>query len=49
METIINKTKKIKAAGPKPWITCVRPGNNSCAHPTTCSKNNKCYYSQVKL
>lgn len=49
METIINKTKKIKAGGPKPRITCFRPGNNSCAHPTTCSKNNKCYYSQVKL
>jgi len=46
METIIKKTKgKIKAAGPKPWITCVRPGNSSCAHPTTCTKNNKCHYS----
>tara|TARA_Y100000385_G_C12928579_1_gene565772 strand:- start:501 stop:638 length:138 start_codon:yes stop_codon:yes gene_type:complete len=45
METIINKTKKIKAGGPKPWITCVRSGNNSCAHPTTYSKNNKFYYS----
>lgn len=25
-------------------ITCVRPGNNSCAHPSTCSRLNKCYY-----
>lgn len=39
------KINKIKAgSGPKPWITCARPGLN-CAHPTGCSRNNKCYYS----
>ena len=42
---IIKQKERINAGGPKPWITCVRPGNSSCAHPTTCSKNNKCHYS----
>ena len=44
MEPITEKLK-IDAAGPKPWINCVRPGNPSCAHPMTCTKNNKCHYS----
>ena len=39
----------IEAAGPKPWINCVRPGNPSCAHPMTCTKNNKCHYSWVNI
>ena len=29
--------------GPKPWITCSRA--NNCAHPVTCTKENKCRYA----
>ena len=44
-EKTISERNTTKFSGPKPWINCVRPGNNSCAHPSSCSRTNKCHYS----
>ncbi len=41
----VKKNQLLFTAAP-PGVKCVRPGNPSCAHPTTCSKNKKCYYNK---
>ncbi len=52
METQIKKErnldiiKKIKMVSPPPGVKCARPGNSSCAHPTTCAKSGRCYYDK---
>jgi hypothetical protein len=48
--SLIKKTVKtflinVKLASAPPGVKCVRPSNPSCAHPSTCKKNGKCYYS----
>ena len=39
-------TRIIKMVNPPPGVRCKRPGNPSCAHPTTCAKLGRCYYDK---
>lgn len=41
-----NFTKSIKMVNPPPGVRCKRPGNSSCAHPTTCAKLGRCHYDK---
>ncbi|MEN9399150.1 MAG: hypothetical protein RL632_251 [Bacteroidota bacterium] len=42
----IKFTKTVKMVSPPPGVRCKRPGNPSCAHPTTCAKLARCYYDK---
>ena len=41
-----NVIKSIKMVSPPPGVRCTRPGNSSCAHPTTCAKLGRCFYEK---
>ena len=43
--SLILLLKKLNFANAPSGVKCLRPSNLSCAHPTTCKKNGKCFYS----
>lgn len=42
----LNILKSIKMVSPPTGVRCTRPGNSSCAHPTTCTKLGRCFYDK---